>query len=153
MKKSYVILISILLCSCNFENSKLSIKHNTISGSYDAETIVSDESRKSSVFSDESMIKLAERKSTYIFSDNEINYFVKETEYLYTPKASWRYYIKNNKIFTCMPYVNKCNPESFEERFEILSIDTIQDNQIIKLKSSFSSITLKKSLYLKEQYQ
>lgn len=105
---------------------------------------MSDESRKSSVFSDESMIKLAERKSTYIFSDNEINYFVKETEYLYTPKASWRYYIKNNKIFTCMPYVNKCNPESFEEHFEILSIDTINDNHIIKLKSSFSSITLKK---------
>jgi hypothetical protein len=153
MKKSYVILITILLCSCNFENSKLSIKQNTITGSYDAETIVSDEARKYNAFSDESMIKLAERKSIYIFSENEINYFEEESKFLYTPKATWRYYIKNNKIFTCMPYVNKCNPESFEEHFEILSIDTINDNQIIKLKSSFSSITLKKSLYLKEQYQ
>ena len=153
MKKIYFILIVILLCSCNSENSKLAIKHNTITGSYDAETIVSNESKKLSAFSDQSMIKLAERKSIYIFSENEINYFENESEYLYNPKASWRYYIKNNKIFTCMPYVNKCNPESFEEHFEILSIDTIDDNQIIKLKSSFSSITLKKSLYLKEQYQ
>ena len=151
MKKKFVILITILLSSCNSENSKLSIKQNTITGSYYAETIVSNESRKFSAFSDESIINL-ERESIYIFSENEINYFVKESELLYEPKASWRYYIKNNKIFTCMPYVNKCNPESFEEHFEILSIDTIDDNQIIKLKSSFSSIILEKSLYLKEQY-
>jgi hypothetical protein len=153
MKKNYAIFIVILLCSCNSDNSKLAIKQNTITGSYDAETFVSNEARKYSAFSDEGMIKLAERKSIYIFSENEINLFEEESKYLYIPKATFRYYIKNNKIYTCMPYVNKCNPESFEEHFEILSIDTIKDNQIIKLKSSFSSITLKKSLYLEEYYQ
>lgn len=86
-----------------------------------------------------------ESGNVYIFSDNELQHFVKRDN-LYSFEATFNYYFKGKKIYTCLPYVNKCDYGKYDLHYEIISIDTVHDEQIVKLKSTPYELTLRKTI-------
>lgn len=88
-----------------------------------------------------------ETGNVYIFCDDELEHFVKRKDGLYSFEARFSYYIKDEYIYICLPYVDKCIKEKYESHYKIISIDTIVHEQVIKLKSIPYLLTLKKPIY------
>ena len=128
MKKSTILIFILLsIVSCQNETKKFETE-KLISGAYYVESVPKDETG-----------------SLIIFSENGIHYFRKEgINYNYA--ANFKYYIKGDHIFTCLPYVMNCEKDGFDDHYQIISIDTINDEQVIKLKSTPYILTLKKTI-------
>lgn len=88
-----------------------------------------------------------ESGNIYVFSAKELDHFVKNKNGFYSLEARFDYYIKDEFIYTCLPYVSLCKKEKYYQEYEIISIDTIGDEQVVKLKSNPYNLTLKKAIY------
>ena len=76
----------------------------------------------------------------YFFEEDKLHIFWRydKTTTVNEYAAKFDYYIKDDKIFACNNALicdDKNNRELFELRYEIISIEMVRDEQIVKLKA------------------
>jgi len=135
MKKLLILLISILLFSCNNDKGKSKVNEpNLIDGYYKSEML----------FKSDGYVE----KGIWIFSKQEISMF----EYVEKDygdlmlRAIFKYYIKSNKLYECNCISSDCSDvNNLEEFYDIVSNKIENKQQIIILENSAIRITLIKT--------
>lgn len=135
MKNFLILLISIILFSCNSDKGRSkATEPNLIDGFYKAEAFFKNDGDK--------------KHYIWIISKQEINIFeYNENDYGdVLHQVSFKYYINSNKIYQCNCLLNDClDKNKFEEFYNIVS-NKIEDNQqTIILDNSIFKITLTKT--------
>ena len=83
----------------------------------------------------------------YIFSNNEISIFYRNPkEFAYVEhKAVFKYYFKDDLIYACNCGTNDCvNTNNYTENYKIVSNETTDREQIVKLTNGVIDVTLTK---------
>ncbi|WP_397447812.1 hypothetical protein [Polaribacter sp. R77954] len=116
MKKLLSILIVFISCK---EIKKTAPKHKTISGLYNL------------------IEPKRELKNIYIFGNDEF-YHISGSNSVNVDYSTFKYYIEDNKIYSCLKGVMECNNESkYDLHYTIKSIDTLFNEQIVVFKEGY----------------